>query len=60
MADVVITEFMEDGAVASLSERYDTLYDPELVAKPEELASRLARARALIVRTGSGRTPAAA
>ena len=50
MADVVITEFMEDGAVASLSERYDTLYDPDLVAKPEALAGQLAGARALIVR----------
>jgi (S)-sulfolactate dehydrogenase len=50
MPDIVITEFMEDGAVASLSQRYDTLYDPELVAKPEELASQLAGARALVVR----------
>jgi (S)-sulfolactate dehydrogenase len=50
MPDIVITEFMEDGAVASLSQRYDTLYDAELVAKPEELAGQLAGARALIVR----------
>lgn len=50
MPDIVITEFMEEGAVASLSERYDTLYDPELVGKPDEMASRLAGARALIVR----------
>ena len=50
MADVVIAEFMEEGAVASLSGRYDTLYDPELVADPEALAGQLAGARALIVR----------
>jgi (S)-sulfolactate dehydrogenase len=50
MADVVIAEFMEEGAVASLSGRYDTLYDPGLVADPEALAGRLAGARALIVR----------
>ena len=50
MPDIVITEFMEAGAVASLSERYDTLYDHELVAKPEVLARQLAGARALVVR----------
>jgi (S)-sulfolactate dehydrogenase len=50
MPDIVITEFMEDRAVASLSQRYDTLYDAELVAKPEDLAGQLAGARALIVR----------
>jgi hypothetical protein len=50
MPDVVIAEFMEEGAVASLSERYDTLYDPGLVADPEALAGRLAGALALIVR----------
>jgi (S)-sulfolactate dehydrogenase len=50
MPDIVIPEFMEERAVASLSRRYDTLYDPELVAKPEALAGRLAGARAIIVR----------
>lgn len=50
MPDIVIPEFMEDGAVASLSRRHDVLYDPELVAKPEALAARVAGARALIVR----------
>jgi (S)-sulfolactate dehydrogenase len=50
MPDIVIAEFMEEGAVAALSARYETLYDPELVASPEALAGRLAGARALIVR----------
>jgi (S)-sulfolactate dehydrogenase len=48
--DIVIPEFMEEGAVASLSSRHDVLYDPELVGKPEVLAGKLAGTRALIVR----------
>src|SRR5215218_5127494 len=47
---VVITEFMEEGAVAALRRAHATLYDPGLVeAPPERLAGLLAECRALIV-----------
>lgn len=47
---VVITEFMDDAAVASLSSAHATVYDPGLVDAPEKLGSLLAEARVLIVR----------
>lgn len=50
MADVVITEFMDEAAVQRLAARYQTLYDPELVDAPDRLAGLVAEARALIVR----------
>lgn len=51
MADIVITEFMHEGAVCRLAERYQTVFDPDLLKEPDRLASLLADARALIVRT---------
>lgn len=50
MADIIITEFMDEGAVATLAARHDTLYDPKLVDDPARLAILLPEARALIVR----------
>ena len=50
MATIIITEFMDDAAVARLSARHDTLYDPKLVDDPGRLALLLPEARALIVR----------
>jgi (S)-sulfolactate dehydrogenase len=50
MADIVISEFMDEDAVAGLAAEFDTLYDPELVDDPERLAATLETARALIVR----------
>jgi (S)-sulfolactate dehydrogenase len=50
MPAVVITEFMDVAAVARLQARHDTIYDPALVDRPEDLATLLADARALIVR----------
>lgn len=50
MSEIVISEFMDDAAVARLSARYETLYEPELVGQPHELARRVAEAQALIVR----------
>jgi (S)-sulfolactate dehydrogenase len=50
MTDIIITEFMDEAAVASLSARHATLYDPKLVDDPARLALLLPEARALIVR----------
>ncbi len=47
---IVITEFMDDTAVAQLAAAHDTLYDKGLVDRPTELAAALAGADALIVR----------
>lgn len=51
MIDIVITEFMDDAAVAELSGRYKVHHDPELFGKPEELARLVAEVPALIVRS---------
>ncbi len=49
--NVVITEFMDDAAVAKLRAAFpNTHYDPALVDKPEELLTRAAACDALIVR----------
>ena len=50
MADIIITEFMDEAAVARLSEAHDTLYDPKLVDDPVALHGLLASAKALVVR----------
>jgi (S)-sulfolactate dehydrogenase len=50
MADIVITEFMDEAAVGRLVQAYDTLYDPKLVDDPAALHDHLTSARALIVR----------
>ena len=50
MPDIVITEFMDEAAIASLKARYDTVYDPALVDQPEKLAMMVGQARALVVR----------
>lgn len=50
MADIVITEFMDEAAVETLRADYDTLYDPALVDKSDELLEEVATCRALIVR----------
>ncbi|MEM5470530.1 hydroxyacid dehydrogenase [Hoeflea sp. AS60] len=50
MADIVITEFMDEAAVGRLAHAYDTLYDPKLVDDPAKLHDHLTSARALIVR----------
>lgn len=47
MADIVITEFMDETAAASMP---NALYDPTLVDKPDELADALRDARAIVVR----------
>lgn len=50
MSDIIITEFMDEAAVARLADRHETLYDPGLVDRPDVLAGLLPSARALIVR----------
>ena len=50
MTDIVISEFMDVAAVDDLSRSNDVFYDGSLVDRPEELARRVADARALIVR----------
>jgi (S)-sulfolactate dehydrogenase len=50
MTDIVITEFMDEAAVAALKARYKVHHDPELFGKPDELASLLPDVPALIVR----------
>ena len=50
MADVVISEFMDEAAVARLGDTAEVLYDPGLVDRPDDLLAALRSARALIVR----------
>ena len=50
MTDIVITEFMDEAAVATLKARYGVHHDPELFGKPDELAQLVADVPALIVR----------
>ncbi len=47
---VVITEFMDEAAVAGLAAVHDTFHDSNLVDRPDELRDRVAAADALIVR----------
>ncbi len=47
---IVISEFMNQGAVDSLAARFSTHYDPSLADDHERLRALLANARALIVR----------
>jgi (S)-sulfolactate dehydrogenase len=50
MSDIVISEFIDEAAIADVFAGYDVLYDPALVDRPEALAAALADARALLVR----------
>ena len=50
MARIVISEFMDERAVAQLSARHEVLYRPKWVDSPGELLGHAASAQALIVR----------
>lgn len=50
MADIVITEFMDDEVAADLARTHDVLYDRTLVDRPDDLLREASGARALIVR----------
>jgi (S)-sulfolactate dehydrogenase len=47
---IVICEFMDEPSVKELQRRFDVVYDPQLVDRPQELAQALVDADALIVR----------
>ncbi len=50
MADIVISEFMDESVVRAMFRDRDVLYDPKLVDNPGALGDALRDARALIVR----------
>ena len=50
MAEIVITEFMDEAAISSVLSGRDVVYNPKLVDQPEELAKLVKDARAIIVR----------
>lgn len=50
MAEIVITEFMDEDVARELASRRDVLYDPTLVDDPARLARAAQNCRALIVR----------
>jgi (S)-sulfolactate dehydrogenase len=50
MARIVISEFMDERAVAQLEAAHDVLYDPKLVGDTTRLRAEAAKADALIVR----------
>ncbi len=50
MADIIITEFMDEDAIASLKSRWNVFYDPQLHKTPDTLQRELVSARGLIVR----------
>jgi len=50
MTDIVISEFMDEAAIAQSLSGFDVLYDPGLVDRPDDLAAAVKGARALIVR----------
>ncbi|MBS7806524.1 hydroxyacid dehydrogenase [Variovorax sp. PCZ-1] len=47
---IIITEFMDERAVAQLAAKHDVVYDPKLVDKPAELLEAAATCHAIIVR----------
>ena len=47
---IVITEFMDERAVAQLAAKHDVLYDPKLVDDPARLKAEGARADVIVVR----------
>ena len=50
MADIIITEFMDGDAIASLKSRWSVIYDPQLHKTPDTLQRELVSARILIIR----------
>ena len=50
MPDVVVTEFIDETALAELSREYSVVYDPDLVNRPDDIKLLAAEAPAVIVR----------
>ena len=50
MADIIISEFMDEPAVEELRRSFTLIYEPDLVDRPVDLEAAVAEARALIVR----------
>jgi (S)-sulfolactate dehydrogenase len=50
MAEIVISEFMDEAAIRTVLADRDVLYDPKLVDRPDDLLEAVRDARALIVR----------
>lgn len=50
MGDIVITEFLDEAALAAIPARYKVVYDAKLVDRPDELKALAASAVALVVR----------
>ncbi len=50
MADIVITEFLDEVVVRALAETHDVFYDKDLVDRPADLFAALEDCRAVIVR----------
>lgn len=50
MAQVVISEFMNEAALVPLQDRFSVVFDPALVDKRDELLAALVEAEAIIVR----------
>lgn len=50
MAEIIISEFMDEAAIREILAGRDVIYDPKLVDRPDELAHLLRDARALVVR----------
>ena len=50
MSDIVISEFIDEAAIAEVFAGRDVLYDPALVDRPDDLAAALKDCRALLVR----------
>jgi (S)-sulfolactate dehydrogenase len=50
MPDIVVTEFMGEGALDAFGNDYDVVYDPSLVDNPDKMLALLGDCRAVIVR----------
>ena len=53
MSDVLISEFMDKPTAEGLVSEYDVYWDPDLWSKRDELKSRIADAKAIIVRNAT-------
>jgi (S)-sulfolactate dehydrogenase len=50
MADIVITEFLDEAALKAIPSKYSVLYDAKLVDRPDDLLREAASCKALVVR----------